>query len=355
MGTVSTIPNLVHSTDTFTLVIPQEVEQKIRYLCAKVSTIEWSGILFYTYEGSLQNKDLKIICKDIFLKDIGSSGYTEFDVSADETSYMLDHDLLDCQTGLIHSHNTFSAFFSGTDLNTLNKEGRDTNSFVSLIVNNAGQYVAAVTERIEKHIKKYITNKAYSFAESPNDTTEEIESYDTEVRYYDLNIIKEGCNMSDLDTRIQEIKTAKAPKVVAANNFEEFSLFGAKAPTTYTPPVYNTPIVKPISQEVKISYDVKAIVAQLLTASLCINVAKFDIKNWMTKIDAVYKRLFKSLDDFYTWGDTFIEYLICAACSEEPTMENMAKVAADMHNELSAYESNEYIKYYMDTLLKYCR
>lgn len=39
-------------------------------------------------------------------------------------------------------------FFSGTDTNTLLQEGKDCNNFLSLIVNNAGDYTAAITRKI---------------------------------------------------------------------------------------------------------------------------------------------------------------------------------------------------------------
>ena len=40
-------------------------------------------------------------------------------------------------------------FFSSTDVDTLRKEGFDRNCFVSLIVNNAGEYSAAITRKVE--------------------------------------------------------------------------------------------------------------------------------------------------------------------------------------------------------------
>ncbi len=342
--------SLYHEKATFDIIITKEVEQKIRYLCTKISNIEWSGFLFYIYEGSIQNKDLKIICKDIYLKDIGNSKYTEFDTSLDETAYMVDNDLMDCQTGLIHSHHTMAAFFSGTDLNTLASEGLTTNSFVSLIVNNAGNYVAAVTERVEKKIKEHITNTIYSFANTPVNTTEEKESYKTEVKYYNLNIVKEATELSDLEARINEIKESKkssTPTVVAANNYENLPFYKAVDHYTY-------PLTKPLAKEKAIAYDTHLLVAQLLTMSLCINALKFDIKNWVSKMDNIYKRVFPNIDDFYTWGDTFVDYIICSACSEEPTSENLALVATDLYKELEPYKNNQYILYYMDMLNKYC-
>ena len=51
----------------------------------------------------MEEENLVITCKDIYVMDIGTSAYTEFDMSPDVISYMTDNtDLLDCQMGLIH-------------------------------------------------------------------------------------------------------------------------------------------------------------------------------------------------------------------------------------------------------------
>lgn len=94
---------------TYKLIIPIEVEKKIRHLCNKISSVEWSGTLFYNYNGSFEDNTLEIRCVDIFPMDIGSSSYTEFDMSPDVIAYMTEHpELLDCQIGLIHSHNVMA-------------------------------------------------------------------------------------------------------------------------------------------------------------------------------------------------------------------------------------------------------
>ena len=103
---------LVQKQGTYKLIIPAEVEQKIRYACKEVWSTEWSGTLFYTYEGSFEDKSLVITCKDIFVMDIGTQAYTEFDMNPDVIAYMCEHpELLDCQMGLIHSHNNMSKQF----------------------------------------------------------------------------------------------------------------------------------------------------------------------------------------------------------------------------------------------------
>lgn len=95
--------NLILRNTKYNLTIPQNVEEKIRFLCNKIHDIEWSGILFFDYKGSFETNDLEIICKDIYLMDVGISTYTEFDMNPDVISYMAQNqELLDCQSGLIH-------------------------------------------------------------------------------------------------------------------------------------------------------------------------------------------------------------------------------------------------------------
>ena len=96
-------------SDTFRLIIPEEVEKKIRYICQQIWKDEWSGTLFYKPEGRFEDGTLAIRCVDIYVMDIGTAAYTEFDMSPDVISYMADNpELLDCQTGLIHSHNNMA-------------------------------------------------------------------------------------------------------------------------------------------------------------------------------------------------------------------------------------------------------
>ena len=108
------IISLVQKSGTYNykLIIPAEVERKIRFTCQKVWNTEWSGTLFFTYEGSFENNDLVIRCVDIYIMDIGTQAYTEFDMNPDVIAYMTEHsELLDCQLGLIHSHNNMSKEF----------------------------------------------------------------------------------------------------------------------------------------------------------------------------------------------------------------------------------------------------
>lgn len=99
---------LIHRQSTYKMVVPQEVERKIRLLCREIHNVEWSGVLFYKVNGTFENNDLVVTCIDIFQMDEGTSAYTEYDVSPDIATYMVDHPELleeDVYHGLIHSHN----------------------------------------------------------------------------------------------------------------------------------------------------------------------------------------------------------------------------------------------------------
>ena len=186
--------SLVQKSGTYNykLIIPAEVERKIRFACQQVWSTEWSGTLFFTHEGSFENNDLVIRCVDIYIMDIGTQTYTEFDMNPDVIAYMCENPkLLDCQMGLIHSHNNMSTFFSGTDTATLKEEGRDRNNFVSLIVNNAGTYTAAITRRIKsKQVKESVSYEFFGDGER-HDTKEYVSDAD-EIEWFYLKIENEN-------------------------------------------------------------------------------------------------------------------------------------------------------------------
>lgn len=90
-------------TYNYNIIIPKEVERKIRFICKKSWETEWSGVLFFEYNGTFEDNDLSIICNDILVLDVGSSAYTEFNMSPKVISYMTENPfLLDCQMALVH-------------------------------------------------------------------------------------------------------------------------------------------------------------------------------------------------------------------------------------------------------------
>lgn len=138
-----------------TLIITKKLKDQIDYLHQKVGKYEWSGELITSEKGSIVDLDnWKIIAEDIYLVDIGSSAYTDYEVEKKATwkagdiveLYEKYPDLLEGKQKLqhIHSHNTMSTFFSNTDWENLEDRAKISNYFLMLIVNFDGTYCAKV-------------------------------------------------------------------------------------------------------------------------------------------------------------------------------------------------------------------
>lgn len=388
--------SLVQKSGTYNykLIIPAEVERKIRFACQKVWSTEWSGTLFFTHEGSFENNDLVIRCVDIYIMDIGTQAYTEFDMNPDVIAYMCENPkLLDCQMGLIHSHNNMSTFFSGTDTATLKEEGRDRNNFVSLIVNNAGSYTAAITRRIKsKQVKESVSYEFFGDGEK-HDTKEYVSDAD-EIEWFYLKIEKEDENYSfpDMAARLEEIKQAKAEKVkkaqtpvyqgsykpVIANSYStKAGPANLVKKETKRPKVVQTSLFDDVDDlPFEVGYDIpygqvtfdkvtlKSLVLQLITGSIIIsNDSKIDITKWAKSMPALYEKRFgkgkEGMKNFKMWADTYAEYLTWYVTDEKleelgfDETEICAICAHDMIEELTKLPENDYIKGYIDALQKY--
>ena len=388
--------SLVQKSGTYNykLIIPAEVERKIRFTCQKVWNTEWSGTLFFTHEGSFENNDLVIRCVDIYIMDIGTQAYTEFDMNPDVIAYMTEHsELLDCQMGLIHSHNNMSTFFSGTDTATLKEEGRDRNNFVSLIVNNAGSYTAAITRRIKS--KQVMESVSYEFfGDGEKQDTKKYVSDADEIEWFYLKIEKEGENYSfpDMAARLEEIKQAKAEKAKKAQTPAYSSgykpvianSYGTKAgpanlvnkedskPKVTQPTLFDNMDDLSFDDNYSLPYGqvtldkvtLKSLVLQLITGSIIIsNDSKIDITKWAKSMPALYEKRFgkgeEGMENFKMWADTYTEYLTWYVTDEKlkelgfDETEICAICAHDMIEELTKLPENDYIKGYIDALQKY--
>lgn len=378
---------LVKRSNIFKMIIPEEVESKIRYICSKVWDTEWSGVLFYDYSGSFAKKNLKIMCRDILVMDIGSSTYTEFNMSPEVIHYMAEHpSLLTCQTGLIHSHNNMSAFFSGTDQNTLTEEGRDRNNFVSLIVNNAGSYKAAVTRKV-KNIERKFQYEMFGEGTIEEDTVCSGKEF---IEWFDLDIEISGKKTSydDISKRLEEIKVSKSvygnsdtfyspvmkgrwegdeyiplsmerKPSVSDSKDEQLTLFnndGKKIDPIYDDIPYG---------KIHIGTEVaKTLVMQLITGSIFLEEdSKIDCKKWANSMKDIYEQRFGNGKDgielFNSWAESYIDSLIGYIYDEDMEKQGfysddmVAVCAYDMIKELEKLPTNIYIEMFITILKRY--
>jgi hypothetical protein len=175
----------------FKLIISKDLEKKIRRLCEKYPTKEWSGPLFFREkEGSIMDvSSLVIECLDVFPADLGSSTYTEYDNMERITSntyshqeYMDDKDLLEATIGHIHSHNSMPSFFSVTDETELTSHAKNHDYYLSLIVNNSLQCVAKICEIVEIVTIKKTTGRGGVITTEEKRTNGVIQ-YDSEIEF----------------------------------------------------------------------------------------------------------------------------------------------------------------------------
>ena len=352
------------SSSSFKLIIPANVEAKIRHMCSVIHDVEWSGILFYTHEGNFEDDNFVATCKDIFIMDVGNSTYTEFKDSCDVINYRALNDLLDenIHEGLIHSHNNMSTFFSGTDDATLVEEGTNCNHFLSLIVNNAGKYTARITRKLlykakEHHIIEAVVSSSYNsynnkevIIEEEKDHSEDFTNDVEEkyIQYFDLEIDKENPELdySELDERIKAIKESKTkPKTVSYNyggysgyngyyNYYDKDYKSDSYKTVETPKstfnvnkqysLFNDdstydPYDKDPSLYLYEKFDpelTKKLGNQLLLGSILADAKKIDIDKWVKKMDDVYIKRFGNLKDknnfnaFENWVDSMLDVIL---------------------------------------------
>ena len=388
------LPLLIKQSATYKLFVPRKVEEKIRYLIRKYPHTEWSGVLFYRHTGSFENGSLEIHCEDIYPMDLGSSGWTEFQMTSDVTSYIADNiDLFDCDTGLIHSHHTMGAFFSGQDTKTLQVEGNDTNCFVSLIVDTKGTYKAAITRKVQKKIE--VTTKSLGtsyefFGSGPVcsgiTTTPTIQTIDkTVIEYFmlDVQIEQVENNLAYLDTRFEEIEAKKneaKKNDIYKPNEEFYDWLHSERKTSaetkeffYASPKNNKnnelTLFSKDTMEEMVDPDgwtpdkqtISHLTAQLLTCSLIVN-KDIDLRQWITRhMVKKYDEIFGVTEmEFHDWTESYVEFIVNHY--SDPTVPEavyetydvyQAKIAEAIIEELNLYPANHYIDAYKEVLMRY--
>ena len=404
---VKPVLELVHRQDIFKIVIPAEVEKKIRFLCKNIWDVEWSGVLFYKVEGAFEDKSLTIRCVDLFQMDIGTSTYTEFNVSPDMATYMVDHpELLEegIYQGLIHSHNNMATFFSGTDTATLSAEGNDMAHFVSLIVNNAGKYTAGVTR---KYKCVQTVSEKYTYPTWNGEVKEGVETFDIEeekLEWFNLDIVFEDAT-DDFETemmeRLKEIKESKKKAItpVYKGGYPQYGNYGKNiAPTKEVGSTFpmdkdkyygeegrgwykaneakqlpvkqgELPFDQPEEENLDIPYGVvtvdedivQSIVRQLVTSSIIIsNESAVDVKKWANSMESLYRRRFGSVKEFEYFASNYVDYLInytydgdvmAVINNDDSTMA--ALLAHDVREELEKLPKNPWLSVYIKLMDDY--
>jgi hypothetical protein len=218
-----------------TLILTDNFLAKVNYLHNNVQTgIEWSAILLYSnLKGSVDTAHNWVISvDDLILMDIGTSGYTEYDMSADDSTneIWMDHLEKGGKMGHLHTHHNMGCFFSGTDTQELHDNAPNHNYYLSLIVNYKAMsnWIAKVaicgtevTEGTLNTTKTWVGSKGLMTKkekETLNSTQEMLYLMECTLESESNTHVPAG-----LQSRIDSIKAAKIKAT----------------PTTYTPGSYS--------------------------------------------------------------------------------------------------------------------
>lgn len=279
---------------------------------------------------------------------------------------------------------TKMTFFSGTDLRTLQEEGSDMNNFLSLIVNNAGQYTAAITRKV-KHIPHVTETLEYEFfgdgtINLGTDEYDAVESY--EIEYFFLDIEKPTVNISytNLFDRINEISNSKVINITSKN--ESFKTIHNPNANLIIPSTVQEPILEDklpfeelskqkaeVDEENLIDYDnikfnnnqLNSITKQLLMGSPIFNPK--DLNEWVNKMSTAFSKRFgegqKGLENYRAFIGYFVEFLLSEAfdedLAEEGYMEDyqMPICAYGVLQKLHTFKTNSFIEIIKDEVERF--
>lgn len=325
--------------------------------------------------------------------DLGTGTSTEFKMTPEVASYVANNlELFNCQTGLVHSHHQMGAFFSSTDLATLQAEGNTTNCFVSLVVDTKGTYVAAITRKVKTKRKVTVEDSSVSYTffgegsketSKGNNITREAEV--EEIQYFMLDVERHEVDnhLAFLDQRFEEIVNKKMPPKTAPTthfssynpilsdnwNFpwdkkqkeapqKESSLFDTEETSVSTFSNSNDNL-----EEYEVEYipDAKLIhtaVCRMVMCSLLFNTDKYDLKQWIKRhMQNVYQRTFSDEQSFQEWADFAVSFFVYNfldynAPSNLPDVQYFNCIIEAMIAELAPFADDKlpYIQTYITTL-----
>ena len=158
-------------SNTPTVVLSKDLQNQIVQNHGSLpKNTEWSGtLIFRELSGSLLSPDnFKIKAEALWLQDIGSHSYTDFEPDMEGVFDMMDQfpGLEDgteetpntLRTGLIHTHHHMDTFFSGTDQSELHDNADSFVYYLSLIVNYDGRWCARIATVVEEKASISIKN-----------------------------------------------------------------------------------------------------------------------------------------------------------------------------------------------------
>lgn len=198
-----------------TLLISERLQNEVARLCKIIGRDEWSGTLFYKLvEGNFGQDKCVLQAEHVYLQDIGTSVYTEYEYGPDYFKYLMDHpELMDMKVGHIHSHNNMAVFFSGTDDQELVDNAPNHNFYLSLIVNNNNDMCARVAFKVDKKQGSLLEWKDLQGNVTSQFLYGDKKQVETSINFYECDVIR-PTSIVFVDDRIETIRKTKPQRTV---------------------------------------------------------------------------------------------------------------------------------------------
>jgi proteasome lid subunit RPN8/RPN11 len=216
--------------------ITKKLKDQIDFLHKKIGTTEWSGVLFYKTETTDFSvlKNLKFTANDMFLMDIGSSVYTEYEFNKNiMTAYDVIEDAIESDIGMIHTHHSMGAFFSGTDIKELEDNSKLYNYYISLIVDFKEEYQCKIV--FPSKSKSTTTSKI----KDQNGNNIEVITEKEEISLLSGDLIVKLENDVNIDKwivdRYNKVKEEKAKVLAKTYTPNGYNSFNNKRPVGFNP------------------------------------------------------------------------------------------------------------------------
>lgn len=177
-----------------------------------VSRTEWSGLLFFEVNGHpVMGEKFEAVAREMYMQDVGSHSFTGFKNGTSIIElYERNEKLEDYRMGIIHSHHGMETFYSHTDMSELVDNVQGTDFYLSLIVNNHGEYIAKV---IYKSIRLANTSEVVSYTFNGNGAQAKVHSESLKEVYSTLSLIVEVEKDQELFERVFFLEEEKRKRV----------------------------------------------------------------------------------------------------------------------------------------------
>ena len=173
--------------------VPLQMHKKVQYLLQHFKNDEWSGPAWYKITKT-NDDGFPLEVKLVYFKPLhlGTGSETEVDgelLGSELPGIYKEHpSLKDCYLGLIHSHHTMGAFFSGTDKTTaLEHATKDGLFFSTIVASEKTKYVSGFAYADKFGFHKLIEGNVVAMTPA----TKENKLWDAEIKFIEDEKAKE--------------------------------------------------------------------------------------------------------------------------------------------------------------------